>query len=143
QLEDIPDYVSVPTAYGDGLYGIWKGFKDLNITGVNKKLPKMCASEVFGPLKKTLNKEQKHPISVSAGQSKSFSIATGIGTYQSLYTLKESEGLVETSKDEETMKMQNLLASTEGIYGEAASLTSLVAIEKLKKQEKISTDSKV
>src|SRR5699024_9137421 len=79
----------------------------------------------------------------SAGQSKSFSIATGIGTYQSLYTLKESEGLVETSKDEETMKMQNLLASTEGIYGEAASLTSLVAIEKLKKQEKISTDSKV
>src|SRR5699024_677984 len=143
QLEDIPDYVSVPTAYGDGLYGIWKGFKDLKNIEVSNKLPTMCASEVFGSLKETLNKNQKYPEVVPSGVSRSFSIASGVGTYQALYTLKDSEGLAETSEDEETMRMQNLLASTEGIYGEAASLTSLVAIEKLKQQNKINENSKI
>lgn len=39
--------------------------------------------------------------------------------------------------------MQQKLARTEGIYAEAASVTTLVAIEKLVRQGKISADEKV
>lgn len=143
QMGDVPDYVGVPTAYGDGLYGIWKGFKDLHEIGVSKKLPRMYASEIFGSLKDSLSQDADQPITVPGGWSKSFSIATGIGTYQSLHTLRDSNGLAEVSIDEDTMEMQQLLSSIEGIYGEAASLTPLVAIRKLKEQGKINTDDKI
>lgn len=143
ELNTIPQFVAVPTAYGDGLYGIWKGMVDLYKIGVSSTLPRMVASEVFGSLKKTLQESAPQPVKVPFEWSRSFSIASGKGTYQSLHALKESEGLAEVSNDEETMEMQQLLASTEGIYAEAASLTSLVAISKLRKQGNIQADDVV
>jgi threonine synthase len=143
QLKDIPDYVAVPAAYADGIYGIWKGMKDLKELGVTKKLPKMVASEVFGSFKKTLADDKSSPVHVPAEPSKSFSIATGVGTYQGYVTLKESNGLAEICPDEDTMKMQKLLAESEGIYAEASSVTSLVAISKLKEQGKIQTSNSI
>lgn len=143
ELNTTPKFVSVPTAYGDGLSGIWKGMVDLFELGVASSLPQMVASEVFGSLKKTLQESAEQPLSVPSEWSKSFSIGGGIGTYQSLQTLRESNGLAEVSHDEETMEMQKVLASTEGIYAEAASLTSLVALSKLRKKGNIQTDDVV
>lgn len=143
QLGDLPEFIAVPSAYSDGLYGVWKGVKDLQTIGVSEKKTKMIASEVFGSLKQSLKENADGPVVVPSEWSISFSIAGPQGTYQGYAALKESEGYAETSSDEETMAMQLRLAREEGIYGEAASVTSLVAIEKLAQAGKIGPNDKV
>jgi len=143
ELGETPDFVAVPAAYSDGLYGVWRGMTDLKELGLAKNLPKMIAAEVFGSLKETLAKQSPKPVTVDSQWSVSFSIAGPLGTYQGLAALKESNGLAETSDDKETMRMQYMLASTEGIYAEAASVTPLVAISKLRAAGKIKEDEKV
>ncbi len=143
ELGEVPDFVSVPAAYSDGLYGIWCGMTDLRELRLTEKLPKMIAAEVFGSLKTTLQDKSTKPVSVDSKWSVSFSIAGSLGTYQGLAALKESNGLAETSNDDETMKMQKALASTEGLYAEASSVTSLVALGKLRKAGKIQADDNV
>lgn len=143
ELGRMPDFVAVPTAYSDGLYGVWHGMVELRELGLTNKVPKMIAAEVFGSLKETLAQQSSKPITVDSQWSVSFSIAGPIGTYQGLSALKESMGFAETSSDEETMRMQYMLASTEGIYAEAASVTPLVAISKLRKTGKIREDDTV
>ena len=137
KLDRAPDFVAVPSAYADGLYGTWRGMVELAEMGLIDRTPKMVASEVFGSLKQTLAEKSKEPVAVTSDSSVSFSIAGPLGTYQGLTALLESDGLAEISTDSETMEMQKLLASTEGIYAEAASVTSLVAVSKLNKAGKI------
>lgn len=144
ELGRVPAKVVVPAAYSDGLYGIWKGMKELKELGLTNELPKMIASEAFGSLTKTIEKASVKPVTVPASvDSVSFSIAGSIGTYQGLAALQESDGYGEVSNDEETMEMQQHLASLEGIYAEGASLTSLVAIAKMQQKGLIKEDETV
>lgn len=140
ELGELPDFIAVPNAYADGLYGIYKGVCDLNKIGLSGKTTRMIAAEVFGSLKTTMSTGAEVPVSVASRPSISFSIAGPVGTYQGLKALQESNGYAETSSDEETLDMQFKLAKTEGIYAEAASVTTLTAIEKLARAGKISQD---
>jgi threonine synthase len=45
QLEDVPDVVVFPAGIGDGLYGIWKGFTELEALGVIDRLPRMIGAQ--------------------------------------------------------------------------------------------------
>lgn len=74
--------------------------------------------------------------------SVSFSIANGQCTWQGLEAVRKSQGYARSSSDQETMEMQALLASREGIYAEASSVTSLVALAKLAKEGKIAPGQK-
>jgi threonine synthase len=143
QLQVVPDYVVMPACYSDGLYGVWKGMKDLKEMGVVDSRPHMIASEAFGSLKETLQKRADKPIVVPSEATVSFSIATGVGTYQGLTALKESDGLAETSNDLETIEMQKELATIEGLYAESSSVTTLVAVSKLRKRGILKGDDKV
>ncbi len=146
-----PEWVIVPTAYGDGLYGTWKGFKELKTLGAIDRLPKMVAAERFGSLARTLelglelglDRELDHVAEVPASPSVAFSIANGISTYQALKALKESQGLAITASDEEIMGMQKLLAASEGVYGEASSVIALNTAAKLREQGEAGDDDVV
>ena len=41
----VPDAVVVPTGRGDGLYGVWKGFRDLQSVGAVDAVPRMIAAQ--------------------------------------------------------------------------------------------------
>jgi threonine synthase len=138
-----PEWVIVPTAYGDGLYGTWKGFKELKAMGAIDRLPKMVAAERFGPLARTLELGSEQVSQVEASSSVAFSIANGISTYQALKALKESGGLAITASDEEIMEMQKTLAASEGIYGEASSVIALNIAAKLRTQGQAAADDTV
>ena len=43
-----PDLVLVPAALGDGIQGIWRGFRDLVTWAVIDRIPRMVAVEVAG-----------------------------------------------------------------------------------------------
>ncbi len=143
QLGELPDSIVVPSAYSDALYGTWKGVLDLNEVGLTTKKSRMIAAESWGSLKETLARQAVTPLEVQAGPTVNFSIGGGRNTWQGLHALQQSGGTAETAADEETMQMQLLLAKCEGVYAEAASVTSLVVCQKLLAQGKMRPDESV
>src|ERR671937_995859 len=88
-----PDVVVVPSAYSDGLYGIWKGWTELQTLGLVKQTPRMIAAEPFGPLAPALERDLAAPEMVAApAPSVAFSIASRYGTWQGLAALRDSGG---------------------------------------------------
>jgi threonine synthase len=143
QLNGLPDFIVVPSAYSDGLFGIWKGLRDLYELGLSNKKCRMVAAEVGGSLKASLGKQTKELVEVPYKPSIAFSIANELGTWQGYTALKESDGIAETANDPEIIDMQLKLARTEGIYAETSSVSALVAVEKLVKQGTIRKDDEV
>ena len=47
---EAPDWCVLPVAYGDALFGMWKGFGELARLGVIRKRPRMVAAEMAGCL---------------------------------------------------------------------------------------------
>ena len=112
----VPEWFIVPISYGDTLYGIYKGMSDLKEMGYISKLPKFVAAEVFGAVESTLSAQSEIPISQPGTPSIQTSIATGFTTYQTVKAVRETNGIARSSHDQEALKMQKLLAQTEGIY---------------------------
>lgn len=142
-LGDVPDKVILPTAGGDALVGIWKGFLDLFAMKMIDKLPAMIATEPFGPLTRTISEGSQIPLSVDRGDTVAFSVATGTGTFQALKALYDSNGLATVVQDPAMMTMQQRLAASEGIFVEPASAMGVAAAEDLLKQGRIRRDEKV
>lgn len=139
----VPDWFVVPISYGDTLYGISKGMKDLKEMGYIDRLPGLAAAEVFHAAEQNLKQDNEIPVEQPSKPSIQTSIATGWVTCQTLKALKECGGVARTSKDEEALAMQKRFAKTEGIYAETASCASLVVLEKLAAEGKIKPDDKV
>jgi threonine synthase len=55
QLGRVPDAVVAPVGAGDGLYGIWKGFRELFANGVVSERPRMISAE----------SEERHPLAAA------------------------------------------------------------------------------
>ncbi len=126
-----PDVVVVPSAYSDGLFGIWKGWIELHALGWVKGRPRMVAAEPFGPLAHALEAELDVPERVPGGASVAFSIASPYGTYQGLTALKDSHGVGVRITDEGIFEAQRALAREEGIFAEPSSIASLAAVRQL------------
>ncbi|HEU5320144.1 MAG TPA: pyridoxal-phosphate dependent enzyme, partial [Methylomirabilota bacterium] len=126
-----PDVVVVPSAYSDGLYGIWKGWAELQTLGLVKDTPRMIAAEPFGPLADALERGLEAPELVPGGQSVAFSIASRYGTWQGLAALKQSGGAGVRITDEGLFEAQRALGREEGLFVEPSSATSLTAVMQL------------
>lgn len=124
-----PDAVVVPSAYSDGLYGIWKGWSELQVLGLVKHTPRMIAAEPFGPLAHALERGLDAPEPVDApAPSVAFSIASRYGTWQGLAALRESGGAGVRLTDEGVLEAQRSLAREEGLYVEPSSAAALTAV---------------
>jgi threonine synthase len=127
-----PDVVVVPSAYSDGLYGIWKGWTELATLGLVKHAPRMIAAEPFGPLAHALERGLQAPEVVDApAPSVAFSIASRYGTWQGLAALRESGGAGVRLTDEGVFEAQRALAREEGLFVEPSSAASLTAVMQL------------
>jgi threonine synthase len=126
-----PDVIVVPSAYSDGLYGVWKGWVELQALGLVKDVPRMIAAEPFGPLANALERGLEAPELVPGGASVAFSIASRYGTWQGLTALKQSAGAGVRITDEGLFEAQRALAREEGIFVEPSSATSLTAVMQL------------
>lgn len=143
-LGDAPGTVIVPTAYGDALTGIYRGFTDLQTLGLTTRVPKMVASEPLGPYAASLARTDERPASTAPGSSVAFSIAGNIATYQGVAVLRASRGTaVVADDDEEIMREQLLVAAGEGLYLEAASVTALQAAQRLARDRFVEPDEVV
>ena len=126
-----PDLVVVPSAYSDGLWGIWKGMRELRALGLVADVPRMVAAEPYGPLAAALERALETPAPVRGEGSIAFSIATRYGTFQGLAALRESRGLGVQVTDEGIFEAQRALAREEGVFVEPSSAAALTAVMQL------------
>jgi len=140
---EAPAFFAAPTAYCDGLYGIYKGMNDLKDMGYISALPRMVAGESCGTIEETLRRNEKAPVKVEGSTQVAFSVGTTLTTFQGLEAVWKTDGYARSSTDEEVVAMQKRLASREGIYAENSSVLSLLALEKLAKEGIIKPDDKV
>lgn len=132
QLGTVPDVVIVPTAYADGLTGIYRGFADLVALDHAEVMPRMVAAEPLGPFAASLIDGGDVPATTEPRPSVAFSIAGSVATYQGVYVLRQSGGeAVVIGDDEETIAAQLSLAADEGLYVEPSSVTAVQAAERL------------
>ena len=127
-----PDVVVVPSAYSDGLFGIWKGWTELLALGLVKRAPRMIAAEPFGPLAHALERGLEAPEIVEApSPSVAFSIASRYGTWQGLTALRQSGGAGVRLTDEGVLEAQRALAREEGLFVEPSAAASMTVVMQL------------
>lgn len=143
QLGRVPDWVSVPTCYGDGLYGTWKGWRELRELGMTAGAPRMIAAEVYGSLEAAVRTGQPHPPELPTAPTPAFSIATPVGTQQSLAALRESQGIACGTHDENLIELQKQLAADEGLFAEASAVVPLAAAARLRREGKLNEQATV
>lgn len=140
-LGAIPHTVIVPTAYGDALTGIFRGFQDLIALGLVDHAPRFVAAEPLGPYAASLERDDDVPASTSSRASVAFSIAGNMATYQGVASLRASHGsAIVTGDDDAIVIAQLALASEEGLYIEASSVTAVQAAERLVRDGAIGPD---
>jgi threonine synthase len=138
-----PGVVVMPSAYSDGLYGVWKGWTELQALGLVKDVPRMIAAEPFGPLANALERGLEAPEVVPGGASVAFSIASRYGTWQGLAALKESGGEGVRITDEGLFEAQRALGREEGIFVEPSSATALTAVMQLAGRRALDPDQTI
>jgi len=136
-----PDVVVVPSAYSDGVFGIWKGMMELHDLGLVKGVPRMIAAEPFGPLAHALERGLDAPEPVGGGDSVAFSIASRYGTYQGLIALRDSHGAGVRITDEGVVEAQRLLARDEGLFVEPSGAAGMTAVLQLGAQHALDPDA--
>ncbi|MDR7523426.1 MAG: pyridoxal-phosphate dependent enzyme [Armatimonadota bacterium] len=138
-----PDWVVVPTCYGDGLWGIVKGFLEARERGLTDRVPRVAAAEVFGPLAAALATGAAAVAPVPAGPSVAVSIAAGTSTYQALHALHAVDGRAVVVDDAAILDAQAHLGEVEGIFVEPASAAALAAARTLRAEGALREDDDV
>ena len=126
-----PDCVVVPTAYGDGLTGIYRGFMDLKDLGMIDAIPKMVAAEPLGPYAASLQGGGEMPIRVQPRNSVAFSIASPVATYQGIQTIRNSGGTAVAIEEDATITHAQKQLAAAGLYLEASAAICLPAAARL------------
>jgi len=140
-----PDKIFCPTSYGGNIWGTWKAFQEFKKMGLVEEEPTMISVEpaALGPIANAISEGLDYVETVPSKNSLAFSIAGTTSSYQALKTIRESKGRAVTVTDEELLEMQKLLASAEGIFGEVASVASLVGAKKLRERGEVQEDETV
>lgn len=140
----VPDWIVVPTAYGDVLAGIFRGFQDLMNLGLAAKMPKLVAAEIYGSLAHSLGQAGDAVAAVErAHDTRAISIWCVQSSFQALQALRGSAGRAVKVGDEDLINLQNELARTEGILAELSSVTALAATQELRRRGDIKADDTI
>lgn len=132
--ERVPDYVFVPVSSGGHLVGLILGFLELKLEGLIKRLPHFIGLQASGcsPIVQSWKKNLKEIIPVEKPQTIAHAISNPSPPAGKLVLklLLESGGEMIAVTDEEIMKAQAELASSEGLFCDPASATTLAGLKK-------------
>ena len=135
---ETPDWCVLPVAYGDALFGMWKGFEELAVLGLIAGKPRMVAAEMAGCLGAALaSGEDAIPEIPAPTPYVAGSISVNQSTYQALHALRASNGTAVLARNDELLDLQRELAADEGLYAEPSSLAALAAVRRLCEEKRI------
>jgi threonine synthase len=140
-----PDYVFVPTAGGDLLYAVYKGFKDLRDLGIINSFPKIVAVQGANanPLVHALDNNLDHVVDVEHAETIAGALKVNFGADHALNAVKQSGGFGVGVTDAEILEAQRDIAKTEGVFTETSSAAALAAVKKSLSQGWVKPNSTV
>jgi threonine synthase len=139
----VPDAVIAPVAYGDGLAGMWRGFRELHELGITDREPRMIAAEAYGSLEQALARELESPVATGASGSLAYSAGAPQSTYQALAALRESKGAAVTVGNDQIVAAQRHAGTAEGLFVELSSAMTIAAARKLAADGALRPDDRV
>lgn len=132
---DPPEWIVLPICYGDALYGMWRGFRELIEGGVVKRMPRFVAAEIYGSLSAAFHAEgDKISEMPKTHDTAATSISAVQSTYQALFVLRQSEGVPVVVSEEELLQAARLLSAREGLFVEPAAAAAVSAAITLKQR---------
>lgn len=139
-----PDLVAIPTSYGEGLFGVWKGFDELRRLGLSAEAPRMLACEpAGGPLAVAFADGGRRPIvRVPPRETVARGIGGTISCYLAVAALTASGGSVAQATDDEILGAQRDLAR-QGIVAEPAGSAGLAGLRALARRGELRPGQRV
>ena len=128
-LRGAPDAVFVPTASGDLLFGIHKGFRELMELGFTSSCPRVIGCQAAGaaPLAAAFQNALERVPVLPNPTTVAVSIGDATSGRNALAAVRESGGDVVVVSDEQILNAQRLLAAN-GLLAEAASAAAVAAL---------------
>ncbi len=124
----VPEAVFVPTGYAELLFGVWKGFDELQRFGLTPSMPRLFACEpaVRAPLTKSIE-AGKPAMQVLATPTDAYSVAVQVNGYRGVYAVQASQGMAVAVTDEAARSAQQALARS-GLWVELSAAVSLAGL---------------
>jgi len=123
-----PQAVFVPVGFAELIFGIYKGFTELQRYGLIDTLPRMIACEpaAGAPLKRAL--ETGQPVArVDVADSDAYSIAVPVNSYRGVVAVRGSGGAALALSEEEMHSAQDRLRSA-GLWVELSGAVSVAGL---------------
>jgi threonine synthase len=126
-LGDSPDVVVFPCARGNGLYGAWKGFKELAEAGVVQRLPRMVACQPAAANSLEQSVAKGDIVRIAPSVSIAASITEEIADRHAFDAIRASAG-VAVSVSEAAIADAVRQLGAEGIWVEPSSAATVAAL---------------
>ncbi|WP_344074215.1 threonine synthase [Streptomyces crystallinus] len=123
-----PAAVFVPTAYGELLFGVWKGFTELRSLGLIDRLPRMyaCQPTAAAPLAEAVRRGVP-AAHVTVGHTEAYSIVSPVSGYRGVVAVEDSGGQVLELSDAQLEAAHGELARA-GLWTELSSAAGLAGL---------------
>jgi len=124
----VPGAVVIPTGYGELLYGVCKGFKELQLLGVADRMPRIFSAEpaARGPLARALAAGKKM-IEVEPRAGLASSVMGTVNSYRGVLAIEQSDGAALTVSDDDMLETRRELAR-DGQWQELSGAAGLAAL---------------
>jgi len=136
-LDRAPDYHFLPVGNAGNITAHWMGYEEYHEAGVVSNLPRMMGFQAAGAAPIVLGRKVDDPETIAS--------AIRIGNPASWKSAEaardESGGVIEAVTDDEIIEAYRLLATTEGVFAEPASVASIAGLRKLASQGRLEKDS--
>lgn len=147
QLGGVPDRVAVPMGNCANIWAIYKGFWELQLTGLTERVPRMTGIQAEGakPIVDAIKRGLERFVPVENPETIATAIRIGnpVNGPKALRAIRRSGGTAESVRDEEIVEAQKLLAKMEGIGVEPASASSVAGLRKLLEMGEVGRDERV
>ncbi|MEV3989844.1 pyridoxal-phosphate dependent enzyme [Streptomyces sp. NPDC049837] len=121
----VPSAVFVPTGYGELLFGVWKGFRELRDLGVTDRVPRVfgCEPAAGGPLAAAVRTGVPAAV-VEVGATDAYAIDCSAGGHRAVRAVLDSGGDALLVTDEELVRARAELAG-QGVWAELSAAAGL------------------
>lgn len=134
ELGRVPAAVSVPTSYGELLFGIGKGFSELKALGLAKEEPVLIAAEPEGSDALGRFCTSGSSSALEPTDTIAHGIGSARGSFRGITALRRSRGLA-IAVDDRTIADAQAALARDGLWSEPASAAGLAALHIAARQE--------
>ncbi len=144
QLGSTPQIVLFPCARGNGLYGAWKGFREISRYGWSRAAPAMVACQPVGSnsLEVSLAQGSQHSVELPRATSVAKSAAEVVASDHALVALRESGGWAISATDDEIQSATEELLD-EGLSIETSAALPIAGLKQLIQRDLVPRDAAV